>query len=272
MANLPADGVVVLTGGNEGIGHHLARTLLGDGYRVAVLDVEVTSLAALREAHPDRLRVFEADVTDDGDVQDAVGAVVEEWGRIDALVNNAAVFEFGLFADRDPAATRRVMEVNYVGYERTIRAVLPHMLARDAGVIHNVSSAVGLVGHPGLSGYAASKGAVEALTRSLRLELQHDDVAVTVMYPPATETRSAARLGYPDVATEDPEYVGRRLARKVGATRRAVYADWKTRLGITVARLVPSLVRRGTERFLDEGAVDADPARDGRPEEPLADE
>lgn len=251
MTQLAAGDVVVVTGANEGIGYHLSRTLIGDGYRVACLDVNRDGLDALAEVAPERVHVTECDVAEDDVVEAAVEGVLDRWGRIDVLVNNAAVFDFGLFADRTLADTRREFEVNFFGYLRTIHAVLPHMRARGSGIIHNVSSGVASVGHPGMSGYTATKGAVEGLTRTLREELRHEDVWCTLLYPPATRTRSAAALEYPDAVTQEPAAVGRKLARKIDFTRPVIYADWQTRLGMALVERVPGLARRGTERFLD---------------------
>lgn len=256
------DRVVVVTGANEGIGYHTLDALRAAGYRVAGLDIETATLDALAETHPERVLALDCDVTVDAQVRAAVETVLETWGRIDVLLNNAAVFEFGAFEDTTLAEKREEFDVNYFGYVRTIRAVLPHMRERGTGRIHNVSSGVGLVGNPGLSGYAATKGAVDALTRSLRLELQDTDIECTVMYPPLTATRSAADLGYPDSFTQSPEAVGRKLASKIESEGPAVYADWTTRLGLAVARRVPALVRRGTRRFLaSEGTTDGASAR-----------
>ncbi|GAA0202892.1 SDR family NAD(P)-dependent oxidoreductase [Halobaculum roseum] len=139
-----------------------------------------------------------------------------------------------------------------IGAVRTMRAVLPEMLKRDAGTVHTVSSGAGIVGHPLLSGYASTKGALEALVRSVRSELRHTNVAVTLMHPPLTNTRSAAEIGYPESLLADPDEVGRKLARKVDRTDAVIYADWRTRLGIALSRRFPSLVDRGTARFVEE--------------------
>lgn len=141
--------------------------------------------------------------------------------------------------------------MNYFGYVRLIRAVLPHMRDRGEGIIHNVSSGAGLVGHPGLTGYASTKGAIEALVRSLRLELQHESVACTVMHPPLSNTRSTARIGYPESLLSDPADSGRKLAGKIESTEAVITADWKTTIGLHLARRVPYLVRKGTERFVE---------------------
>lgn len=110
-----------------------------------------------------------------------------------------------------------------------------------------------LVGHPGLSGYASTKGAIEALVRSLRLELQHENVACTVMHPPLTDTRSASELGYPDSLLNDPADVGRKLAGKIESTDRVITADWQTKVGLYLSQRLPYLVEKGTERFVSVG-------------------
>ena len=259
MQESASDRVVVITGANEGIGYAMLAALVESGYRVAALDIDGDQVRTLRERHSDRVRYVDCDVTVDDDVEAAVATVLDEWGRIDILVNNAAILEFGFFEDQTLADAKRVFEVNYFGYLRTIRAVLPHMRARGDGIVHNVSSGVGRVGNPGLTGYGSTKGAIESLTRSLRHELRHEDVACTIMQPRLAKTRSAMTLGYPESQLSDPEYVGRKLAVKIESTRPVIYTDWVTRFGLALAQRLPWLVERGTERFLDEREAAADP-------------
>lgn len=243
---------VVLTGANAGIGYGMLTALVDDGYRVAGFDIEGERVRALENHHPDSVRFFECDVSRDDDVEVAVDAVLAEWGRVDVLINNAAVLGFGFFDEQSTAETRHVFDVNYFGYVRLLRAVLPRMRARGSGHIYNVSSGVALVGNPGLTTYASTKGAIEALTRSLRHELRHENVSCSVMQPRVASTESAKTLGYPASQMQDPDEVGRNLAAKVGSTRPVVYADWLTRIGLWTVQRVPWLVERGTERFLAE--------------------
>lgn len=250
MTDSVEERVVCLTGANEGIGYHMLTALLNDGFRVAGLDVNGANVRSLRDVYDNRVRFYECDLTDTDDVKTAVEEIIDRWDRIDILVNNAAIFNYAPFEKQTLADTRREFDVNYFGYVRTIRAVLPHMRAREAGIIHNVSSGVGLVGHPGLTGYASTKGAIEALVRSLRLELRHENVSCTLMHPPLSNTRSAAELGYPESMMSDPADVGQKLATKIDSTGPVIYADWKTRIGLSIARRVPSLVKKGTERFV----------------------
>lgn len=227
--------VVVLSGANEGIGYNMLTALLDRGYRVAGLDITGDAIQSLREANPETVRYYDCDVTVDDDVERAVNSIVDEWGQIDILVNNAAVLNFGFFEDQTLEDMKRGFEVNFFGYVRSVRAILPHMRARNQGIIHNVSSGVGRVGNPGLTGYAATKGAIESFTRSLRHELRHENVTCTIMHPRLANTRSARTLEYPESQLSDPEYVGRKLAGKVESSRRVIYTDWTTRLGVAVA-------------------------------------
>lgn len=253
MSTSWTDRVVVITGANEGIGHHMATALVEDGYRVAGLDVDVSNLALLRDTAPDRVAFFECDVSETADVERTVDEIVDRWGRIGVLVNNAAVAAFAPFEAQSPADTRREFEVNFFGYLRTTRAVLPHMRARDEGIIHNVSSGTGFAGHPGLTGYAATKGAIEAFTRSLRIELRHENVSCTLMRPPTTDTRMTAELDYPAWFVNDPAAVGRKLAGKIESTDPVITPDRQTKAGLALIQRFPSLWGWATDRFTDLG-------------------
>lgn len=243
--------VVAITGANAGIGYHMLVALLEEGYRVAALDVAGENVEALVDEHGDAVRYVECDVTKTRDVEAAIETIVAAWDGIDVFVNNAGMFEFAPFSDQTLSDVQREFDVNYFGYLRCLHAVLPHMLARGSGIVHNVSSGAGLVGHPKLTGYASTKGAVEALVRSLRLELRHEPVAVTLMQPALANTTTARELGYPESLLRDPAVVGRNLASKIERTDRVIYSDWQTRLGLTLSRLVPALVTKGTARFVE---------------------
>lgn len=245
------DRVVVLTGANRGIGHAMLSALVDDGYRVAGLDLDGDDVRAVQDRAPDRVIFLECDVTDTDDVDAAVEAVLDRWGRIDILVNNAAVATVAPFEAQTIDDTRREFEVNVFGYLRLIRAVLPHMRARGDGIIHNVGSPTGEIGHPSLSGYAATKGAVGALTRSLRLELRRTGVSCTLLVPPATDTRMVAGLGYPEWLTAPPEEVGRKFAARIESTDRVISPDRSTRLGLFLLEWIPGLWPKLTERLLD---------------------
>ncbi|HEY76291.1 MAG TPA: SDR family NAD(P)-dependent oxidoreductase [Thermoflexia bacterium] len=236
--------VVIITGANSGIGLHLATSLLEEGYRVAGFDLSGENLVGLQRVYPDRLLFCRCDVTDGAQVEAAVRAVVERWGRIDILVNNACLALFKPFEKKSLEETRREFEVNYFGYVRMIAAVLPQMKGQGGGIIHNVGSGVGITGFPGIYGYASTKGAIEALTRTLALELAPYGICVNLIHPPLTNARSASPLGVPAQAMADPAEVGRRLARKILSTKPVVTPDFKTAAYLFFARRFPDAVGR----------------------------
>ncbi|ELZ05469.1 short-chain dehydrogenase/reductase SDR [Natrialba asiatica DSM 12278] len=229
----------------------MLTSLVADGYRVAGLDSSVANLESLQETEPKRVRYYECDVTNPDDVRDAVSGVIETWNRIDILVNNAGISTVAPFGELAMEETRREFEVNFFGYLRMIRAVLPHMRERGDGIIHNMGSGTGDVGHLGLSGYAATKGAIKAFVRSLRLELQHTGVSCTLMVPPTTNTRMVAGLEYPSWMTSEPDAVGRKLASNVESTQPVITPDRKTTLGLLLIERFSPLWRKITDRFVE---------------------
>jgi NAD(P)-dependent dehydrogenase (short-subunit alcohol dehydrogenase family) len=232
---------------------------------VAGLDVSQDNLRTLA-SDVVKLRVYPCDVTDRKRVQDVIADVVRAWNGVDVLVNNACIAIFKPYLERTPEETRHEFEVNYFGYLNTIDAVLPTMQAQGHGVIHNVSSGVGITGFPGISGYASTKGAIEALTRTLALELEPLGITVNAIHPPLTRTKSSAPLGVPPQMMADPADVGRKLAAKVGQIKPVLAPDLSTALGIAANRHFPvqmgrflaRMTRRAEEKRQEETSSEAE--------------
>lgn len=223
--------VVIVTGANNGIGLGLATSLAAAGDKVACFDISgenLTSMAYIR-----------CDVTDLDQVRASVAQVLSQWGRVDILVNNACLAIFAPFEEKSLADTRREFEVNYFGYVNMIGAVLPGMKAQRSGVIHNFSSTVGTSGFAGIYGYSSTKGAIEALSRTLAIEFAPYGITVNIVHPPLTHTKSSAPLGVPAQFMADPADVGRRLARKIGSKAAVVTPGIAESLGVLGSRLVP---------------------------------
>jgi NAD(P)-dependent dehydrogenase (short-subunit alcohol dehydrogenase family) len=206
---------IIITGANNGIGLAITNALLGMGDRVAALDLATDKVDPATSI----LLPFVCDVTDPARVQTVVDEVVHRWGSIDILINNACLALFTPFEERSMEDTRSEFEVNYYGYLNTIRAVLPVMKKQGHGIVHNFSSGVGFTGMPGMVGYTSTKGAIEAMTRTLALEYVRQGIVFNVMHPPLTRTKSAAGFGVPPEMMADPEVVGRGMAKLVGNTR-----------------------------------------------------
>ncbi len=231
--------VVVITGTNNGIGLHMATALLAAGYRLAAIDLSGENLEPLRARYPEHLLFCTCDLTNEAQVQAAVQQVLATWAHIDILVNNACLAIFQPFEERPVADISGEFEVNYYGALRMIQAVLPSMKAQGGGLIHNVSSGVGISGFAGLIGYTSTKGAIESATRTLAIELERYGITVNLMHPPLTNTRSAKPLGLPAQVMDDPAQVGRRLAARIESKKAVIATDLRTALYLWVVYRFP---------------------------------
>jgi NAD(P)-dependent dehydrogenase (short-subunit alcohol dehydrogenase family) len=178
--------VAVITGGAAGIGFAYAKRFVAEGARVVVADVADPLAAAEKLGGPDRTLGVRTDVSDAASVGAMVEATLGRFGRIDVLVNNAAVFASlkpQRFDEIPEEEWDRVMAVNVKGMWHCVRAVVPAMRRQGGGRIVNVASAIVAKGTAFLLHYVTSKGAVVAMTRALARELGPDNIAVNAVAP-----------------------------------------------------------------------------------------
>jgi NAD(P)-dependent dehydrogenase (short-subunit alcohol dehydrogenase family) len=179
--------VVLVTGAARGIGLETARQLYARGWSVALAGLEPEQLEHQAELLGERAASFAVDVTDGEAVEAMVEAVVERFGRIDAVVANAGVAAFGTVTAMAPGDWERTIEVNLIGVWRTVRAALPHVKA-NRGYVLCVSSLSAIANLGLMSAYTASKAGVEAFANALRQELMAQGTAVGVVYLGFVET------------------------------------------------------------------------------------
>ena len=181
------DRVAIVTGGATGIGLAIVRRLVDEGAAVVIADIRGADEAASGLAGSNQPVVpIEADVSSEDSVSLMVQRTIERLGRIDILVNNAAVsasLALTPFEKLTVAEWRHVLEVNTIGVFLCCRAVAPHMRASKSGRIVNITSGTAFKGAPYLLHYVASKGAVMWMTRSLARELGGDNIAVNAVSP-----------------------------------------------------------------------------------------
>ncbi|WP_323029869.1 SDR family NAD(P)-dependent oxidoreductase [Castellaniella sp.] len=181
--------VAIVTGAATGIGWATAQLLAADGYRLSLLDKDGTQARTRAESlGPDHLGLA-CDVAAETDVAQAIALVLERFGQIDALVNNAGIGDQAApTIEQSAEAFDRVLQIHLRGTFLMCRAVAGHMLARKQGAIVNLSSIAGMAGIPGRNAYAAAKGGITAMTRSMACEWARDGIRVNAVAPGYTRT------------------------------------------------------------------------------------
>jgi NAD(P)-dependent dehydrogenase (short-subunit alcohol dehydrogenase family) len=185
--------VVLVTGASSGIGRAAAAALVVAGFEVIGTSRNTSGVAAL-----DGVRFVDLDITRDESVSATVGHVIERFGRLDVLVNNAGTGAAGAAEESSVAQDQRVFDINFFGLVRMTKAVLPHMRAAGTGRIINISSVLGLVPAPFMASYAATKHAIEGYSESVDHEVREHGVRVLLVEPAWTKTALDAKSIQPD--------------------------------------------------------------------------
>jgi 3-oxoacyl-[acyl-carrier protein] reductase len=218
--------VVIVTGGSRGIGRAIVDLFSAEGADVTFLFRENTTAAAevvaAGRAAGRQITAEQVDVRDPQGCAAAVERVAERGGRIDVLVNNAGLVRDNLLGLLEDDDVRAVLDTNIGGVFNLTRAVVPHMIARRAGKIINISSVAGEKGGRGQTNYAASKGAINAFTRALAVELAPRRITVNAVAPGVIETDMSQAIR--DRAGEVVK--SRILLRRFGTAAEVAYAVW----------------------------------------------
>lgn len=267
--------VVLITGGAGGIGLALARRFLAEGAEVAIADLAGERLDAVSTVTTgaaadglDGALALACDVTSPERCVATVDAVLQRWGRLDVLVNNAGIVHRSAFADTELDVYRRLMDVNVLGAINMTKAALASIRSAR-GVLITTSSIAGFSPLLGRTGYSASKHALHGFFDSLRPELRPDGVDVMIVCPSFTDTGFESRTlgGDGAISTRPRTMVGKLMnpddvaeAVVEGAKRRRERLVLSTigKLSWWISRFSPALFERLMTRSLG-GAVDGGP-------------
>jgi len=222
MGDLLKGKVAIVTGAARGMGEKTAQLFAEHGATVRMWDVLSLVNDTAASIHDDGgvAAAQQVDITDSGLTVKAAQEVVDEFGRIDILVNSAGITRTAMFLEMDQSVLDEIFAVNVFGTANCCRAVLPSMIAQGTGRIVNISSVTGpMVAMPGGSAYAASKGAMSALTKALAVEMAPYGITVNAILPGTVATPMlreflVAEGRDPDKATAE---IGRAIPlRRVG--------------------------------------------------------
>ena len=181
------DRVAIVTGAAQGIGRAVAEKLDAEGASVVVADINTEGAERAADAL-ERGQGVEVDVSSEDSVGAMIGTVLEEHGRVDALVNNAAIVPFIPWDEVDLEHWRRIIDTNLTGVYLCSRAVHAPMREAGYGRIVNIASNTVLAGTPNMAAYVAAKGGVWGFTRALATELGADGITVNAVAPGLTAT------------------------------------------------------------------------------------
>jgi NAD(P)-dependent dehydrogenase (short-subunit alcohol dehydrogenase family) len=273
MPQKPKDSVVVITGASSGIGRATALAFSGRGATVvlAARRKEVLQeVASDCERMGGRALIVPTDVTENEAVRNLARQAIENFGRIDVWVNNAAVTVFGRFEEIPIDTFERVLQTNIFGYIYGSRAVLPYFREQGSGVLINVSSIVGKLPQPFTSPYVLSKHAIRALGLCLRQELALDgakDIHVCTVLPATIDTplfQHAANYTGRTAIAMPPVYPAENVAKTIlqlsQSPKREVFVGNSGRMLSFQHKLAPALIERMYATMVDRMHLTKGPA------------
>ncbi len=190
------DKVIVITGSSRGIGRSIAEYLANEGAKIVVMGRNYDTAKAAADALPTDSLAVRCDVSIEQDTLDMAKAVMDKYGRADALINNAGIFPVKLFEEMTLEDWNAVMAIDLTGMFLATKAIYPIMAEQKSGKIINIASVSGRVGGVGFTHYSAAKGGVIGFTKALARECARMNIQVNAIAPGIIETEMA-RTNFP---------------------------------------------------------------------------
>jgi short-subunit dehydrogenase len=247
--------VVVITGGSMGIGEAIAKVFVLADASVAICsrDLARAEAARIRIGHTERTLAIALDVTSGTQIDSAVKAVMEKYGRIDVWVNNAGLGMYDSIELLDVRSARKLFDTNYFGALECMQAVIPVMRRQHGGTIVNISSIAGHIGAPYSGAYCATKHALNAISNAARVELKGSGVHILTVCPGMIATEFSANV----LRGRDPRRIGGNA--KIGITadevaaatldaymkgKREIFVPAKDKAAVWLYRWMPEVVEK----------------------------
>lgn len=258
------DKVIWVTGASSGIGEALAHALARCGARLVLSarrEAELQRVAAATGLPPERVLVLPMDMTDPQTFPEKVQTLLQHFGQLDGVVQNAGLSQRGPAAETPLAVDRHLMEVNYFGVVALTKVTLPIFIHQESGLYVPISSIAGLVATPQRSAYAASKFALRGFFDALRAEVWQQGIQVSTICPGYIRTHISVNAlnarGEPNGRMDENQARGlpadqcaERILRAVAAGRRETYiGGLKEVAGAYLKRYTPGLLWRLIRRY-----------------------
>ncbi|WP_052947795.1 SDR family NAD(P)-dependent oxidoreductase [Aneurinibacillus tyrosinisolvens] len=246
--------IIAITGASSGIGHACAKLAVRMGATPILLARSTGALQELKDeltANAPATRHYELDVTNEEQVNTVVNDIIARYGQIDIWVNNAGYGIFSPFTESTLEDVQGMMDVNYMGTVRCMKAVLPHMLKRKSGHIINVASVAGKMATAKSSAYSASKFAVIGLTASVRQELKGTGITISAVNPGPVRTPFFDRADKAGTYRRNiesfmvtPEAVAQAILKTVETGKAETTIPRYMNAGIVLSHLLPGMFDR----------------------------
>lgn len=252
------DKVVWITGSSSGIGEHLAYAFAEEGAKLVLTARNREELERVRHncGADKEVLLLPADVTDFAQMQELTRQVIEQFGYLNILINNAGISQRAPAADTQLEVDRQIMDVNFFGAVALTKSVLPYLRQQRFGQLIVISSILGKIGTPQRSAYAASKHALQGFFDSLRAELADDGISVTVLCPGYVQTNVSINalkgdgskyniMGESIRNGMDPSIFARKAMRAIARQKNEVIiAGPRETLAVYLKRFFPGLLAR----------------------------
>lgn len=251
MSRPVAGKVIVITGAARGIGLTTARTLLENGARLGLCDIDEVALKSAASELPQSVVAGRVDVTDPDSFGAFLDQVERELGPIDVLINNAGIMPVGLLADEPFDVTTRTLDVNLLGVITGSKLAAQRMAGRSTGHIINIASVAGESAVGGMATYHASKWGALGFTLSLSVELESQGIEVTAVLPAFVDTElTAGHQGSRFVAKVSPQDVADGIIGAIRSPKPKVYVPKIVGAISNLAKPLPLRVQRRIQRIL----------------------